>query len=156
MTILDARQDPELFGRYFRNRATWGPWFAWLAALFALPMTPEQLVWLWERPKLPSYVQLTSLGSEHLHYHSILDFLHRLKYDHAGSAIWSPLRAVWVSPVKLRLDNNKRLVRPREGLYCRDLGRRGSHSEAIPGSGIDQFAYRLARRSLLEINKTIV
>src|SRR5215218_2650926 len=43
MAILDACRDPELFGQYFRNRETWGPWFAWLAALFALPMTPEQL-----------------------------------------------------------------------------------------------------------------
>jgi hypothetical protein len=43
MTILDACQDPELFGRYFRNRETWQAWFAWLSALFGLPMTADQI-----------------------------------------------------------------------------------------------------------------
>jgi hypothetical protein len=43
ITILDAIADDELFGRRFRDRATWRPWFAFMAALFALPMTPDQL-----------------------------------------------------------------------------------------------------------------
>jgi hypothetical protein len=43
MNLLQACNDPELFGRWFRDRATWQAWFAFIAALFALPMTPEQL-----------------------------------------------------------------------------------------------------------------
>jgi hypothetical protein len=42
-TILDAIDDVKLFQPWFRDRATWAAWFAFLAALFALPMTPEQL-----------------------------------------------------------------------------------------------------------------
>jgi hypothetical protein len=41
-TIIKAANDPKLFGPWFRNAATWQAWFAFLAALFALPMTPEQ------------------------------------------------------------------------------------------------------------------
>lgn len=43
MNILQASADPELFARWFRDRATWQPWFAFLAALFGLPMTDEQM-----------------------------------------------------------------------------------------------------------------
>jgi hypothetical protein len=43
LNILQATADPKLFGRWFKNRDTWSAWFAFLAALFALPMTPEQL-----------------------------------------------------------------------------------------------------------------
>lgn len=42
-SILDATDDPVLFARWFKDRATWQAWFAFLSALFALPMTPEQL-----------------------------------------------------------------------------------------------------------------
>jgi hypothetical protein len=42
MNILEACRDPNLFGRWFRDDATWKAWFAFLAALFALPMTKEQ------------------------------------------------------------------------------------------------------------------
>lgn len=42
-TILDAISDKHLFRPWFRDRATWQSWFAFLAALFALPMTAEQL-----------------------------------------------------------------------------------------------------------------
>src|SRR4051812_23215728 len=42
-TVLDAIDDEQLFARWFRDRATWGAWHAFLAALFALPMTPDQL-----------------------------------------------------------------------------------------------------------------
>jgi len=42
-TVLDAIADKHLFAPWFRDRDTWGSWFAFLAALFALPMTPEQL-----------------------------------------------------------------------------------------------------------------
>lgn len=42
-SILDTAVDPNLFAPWFRDRATFAAWFAFLAALFALPMTPEQL-----------------------------------------------------------------------------------------------------------------
>jgi hypothetical protein len=42
MNILDAVRDPNVFGRHF-GTDSWLPWFAFLAALFALPMSPEQL-----------------------------------------------------------------------------------------------------------------
>jgi hypothetical protein len=41
-TILDAARDPNLFTLWFRDRASWASWFAFLAALFALKMTDEQ------------------------------------------------------------------------------------------------------------------
>lgn len=42
MNILEACDDPELFAPWFKNRGSWAAWFAFLAALFALPMTDEQ------------------------------------------------------------------------------------------------------------------
>jgi hypothetical protein len=43
MNILQAMSDDRAFGSFFRG-PSWDPWKAFLAALFALPMTPEQLV----------------------------------------------------------------------------------------------------------------
>jgi hypothetical protein len=43
VNILDATTDERLFARWFRDRATWGSWFSFLAALFALPMPAEQM-----------------------------------------------------------------------------------------------------------------
>lgn len=43
MDILKACRDPNLFAPWFKDVATWQAWFAFLAALFALPMTDEQL-----------------------------------------------------------------------------------------------------------------
>jgi hypothetical protein len=43
MNLLEAMQDPNLFGPWFKDRATWAAWTAFIAALFGLPMTPEQL-----------------------------------------------------------------------------------------------------------------
>ena len=43
VTILDAVADSNLFARWFRDPTTWTAWRAFLAALFALPMTNEQL-----------------------------------------------------------------------------------------------------------------
>ena len=43
LTILDAVADRHLFAPWFKNRDTWAGWFAFVAALFALPMTPELL-----------------------------------------------------------------------------------------------------------------
>ena len=43
MNILDAINDPNVFAPAFRNKQSWEPWFTFLAALFGLPLTPEQL-----------------------------------------------------------------------------------------------------------------
>ena len=42
MNILAALDDPQVFGAHFRV-STWDRWHVFLAALFSLPMTPEQL-----------------------------------------------------------------------------------------------------------------
>ena len=43
MNILDAISDPKVFAHCFRDKGTWAAWFVFLAALFALPMSAEQL-----------------------------------------------------------------------------------------------------------------
>lgn len=43
VSILDAIDDANLFGPWFKDRATWAAWRAFLCVLFGLPMTPEQL-----------------------------------------------------------------------------------------------------------------
>jgi hypothetical protein len=43
ISLLDAIEDQKLFGPWFRDPSTWAAWKAFLAALFGLPMTPEQL-----------------------------------------------------------------------------------------------------------------
>ena len=42
ISILQAIDDPKLFGSAFRDRKTWSAWRTFLAALFALPMTAKQ------------------------------------------------------------------------------------------------------------------
>lgn len=42
-TILDAIADPHLFKPFFKDQRTWAVWFAIIAAIFAIPMSPEQL-----------------------------------------------------------------------------------------------------------------
>ena len=42
MNILQALDDPKVFAQFFKG-PTWSAWRVFLAALFALPMTPEQL-----------------------------------------------------------------------------------------------------------------
>jgi hypothetical protein len=42
-TIIDVCRDPALFARWFRNPETWRAWFVFLRALFALPMSPDDL-----------------------------------------------------------------------------------------------------------------
>src|ERR1700722_891187 len=42
ISILDAMNDPRLFGPWFRG-SSWDAWRAFLAALFGLPMTPEMV-----------------------------------------------------------------------------------------------------------------
>lgn len=43
LTLLDAISDPNLFASWFKDPSTWQAWFALIAALFALPMTADQL-----------------------------------------------------------------------------------------------------------------
>ena len=43
-TILDAVADANLFGPWFKRTDSWTAWRVFLAALFALPMTTDQLV----------------------------------------------------------------------------------------------------------------
>jgi hypothetical protein len=43
MNILDALDDPKVFGGFFRDTDTWHTWRVFLAALFGLPMSEEQL-----------------------------------------------------------------------------------------------------------------
>ena len=42
VSILDVIHQP-LFRQWFKDPATWQAWFGFLAALFALPMSPAQL-----------------------------------------------------------------------------------------------------------------
>lgn len=41
-SILDAINDPNVFGSAFRDRRSWESWFSFLAALFGLPLTEAQ------------------------------------------------------------------------------------------------------------------
>jgi hypothetical protein len=41
--ILDAIRDPQVFAQHFKRPETWDAWRAFLAALFALPMTEDEL-----------------------------------------------------------------------------------------------------------------
>lgn len=43
MNIIQACHDPKLFGKWFEDRPTFAPWFAFLSALFALEMDEAQL-----------------------------------------------------------------------------------------------------------------
>ena len=43
MNLLAAVDDPQLFAPWFRDPSTWRAWRAFLAALFGLPMTEEEL-----------------------------------------------------------------------------------------------------------------
>jgi hypothetical protein len=43
MNIIDAIHDSKVFAQHFKRTDTWELWMVFLAALFALPMTPEQL-----------------------------------------------------------------------------------------------------------------
>ena len=43
MNVLQAIRDPNLFAPWFREPATWQAWFAFLAALFGLPLVGADL-----------------------------------------------------------------------------------------------------------------
>ncbi len=42
-TILEAMDDPEIWARWFRDPAEWAPWRVFLAALFGLPLSEDDL-----------------------------------------------------------------------------------------------------------------
>ena len=44
MNILQACADEKLFAPWFKSKSDWAAWMAFLAALYALPMTPEMLL----------------------------------------------------------------------------------------------------------------
>jgi hypothetical protein len=43
VSIFDAILDPNLFGLHFKDEKTWSAWRAFLAVMFGLPLTAEQL-----------------------------------------------------------------------------------------------------------------
>jgi Terminase large subunit, T4likevirus-type, N-terminal len=43
MNILQAMDDPAAFGQHFRNAESWQAWRSFLASVFALPMSPEEI-----------------------------------------------------------------------------------------------------------------
>ena len=42
-TIIEATEDPLIWRPWFRDRATWAPWFAFLKSVFALPLDEAEL-----------------------------------------------------------------------------------------------------------------
>jgi hypothetical protein len=49
LNILQACEDPELFGRWFKDEATWRSWFTFLKVLFGLPLSDGELAQFRER-----------------------------------------------------------------------------------------------------------
>lgn len=43
MTIIEAMQDPAVFGRHFSDLASWRAWIVWLKALYGLPLDAAEL-----------------------------------------------------------------------------------------------------------------
>jgi hypothetical protein len=43
LSILDACRDRGIFGAWFKDVTTWAAWFSFMAAMFAIPLTAEQL-----------------------------------------------------------------------------------------------------------------
>lgn len=43
ITIIEACQDPQIFGPWFKDRETWTAWFAFLKVVFGLPLEPAEL-----------------------------------------------------------------------------------------------------------------
>jgi hypothetical protein len=44
ITIIDACNDPELFGPWFKDKKTWSAWFCFLKVMFGLPLDAAELV----------------------------------------------------------------------------------------------------------------
>ncbi len=64
LTILEALADPRLFGRAFQG-GSWAAWQSFLAALFALPLSPTELTTYQQHTgrEAPSPLRLTTLRS---------------------------------------------------------------------------------------------
>jgi hypothetical protein len=43
ISIIDACEDPQIFGPWFKDRATWAAWFCFLKVMFALPLDDAEL-----------------------------------------------------------------------------------------------------------------
>jgi hypothetical protein len=43
ITIIEACQDPEIFGPWFKDKLTWVAWFAFLKCMFGLRLDPDEL-----------------------------------------------------------------------------------------------------------------
>ena len=43
ISILEACQDEQIFGPWFKDRLTWVAWFAFLKVMFALPLNEAEL-----------------------------------------------------------------------------------------------------------------
>jgi hypothetical protein len=43
ITIIEACQDPEIFGSWFKDKLTWAAWFAFLKVMFGLPLDSAEL-----------------------------------------------------------------------------------------------------------------
>jgi hypothetical protein len=43
ISIMDAVSDPDIFGPWFKDRATWAAWFAFLKTMFAIPLDKTEL-----------------------------------------------------------------------------------------------------------------
>jgi hypothetical protein len=43
LTLLEAVRDPNLFKPFFRSHTSWNAWFSFIASLFGLPMSEDQL-----------------------------------------------------------------------------------------------------------------
>jgi hypothetical protein len=53
ITIIEACQDPEIFGPWFKDQVTWAAWFAFLKVMFAetaLLPAPFWCTYAWNRP----------------------------------------------------------------------------------------------------------
>jgi hypothetical protein len=43
ISIMDAVSDPDIFGPWFKDRATWAAWFCFLKVMFAIPLDKTEL-----------------------------------------------------------------------------------------------------------------
>lgn len=50
ITITTAMADPNLFGPWFKDPATWTAWLAFLKCLFVLPLSDAELAWISTEP----------------------------------------------------------------------------------------------------------
>lgn len=79
LDILRACVDPNLFGPFLRGHS-WDAWFAFLAALFGLPLTPQQLAIYTkhtgrstppDRASTEAWLCIGRRGGKHSHWRSL-------------------------------------------------------------------------------------